>query len=122
MDYDKNNIFARIIRGEANAEVIYENKYVLCFKDISPRSKIHVLIIPKREYLDIYDFSKNATSLEKESIFKAFEEIISFYNIQKRGCRIITNQGTDGRQEVLHLHFHLLAGNDTGTMIAPNLG
>ena len=122
MDYDKNNIFARILRGEANAEVIYENKYVLCFKDISPRSKIHVLIIPKREYLDIYDFSKNATSLEKESIFKAFEEIISFYNIEKRGCRIITNQGIDGRQEVLHLHFHLLAGNDTGTMIAPNLG
>ena len=37
MDYDKNNIFARIIRGEANAEVIYENKYVLCYKDISPR-------------------------------------------------------------------------------------
>ena len=76
MSYDKNNIFAKIIRGEAKAEVVYENKYVLCFEDISPRSRIHILIIPKKEYLNIYDFSKNASSLEKESIFQAFVRII----------------------------------------------
>ena len=118
MNYDKNNIFAKIIRGEAKAEIVYENKYVLCFEDISPRSRIHILIIPKKEYLNIYDFSKNASSLEKESIFQAFEEIINFYDLEKQGCRIITNHGLDGRQEVPHLHFHLLAGNDTGKMIA----
>ena len=116
MSYDKNNIFAKILRGEAKAEIVYENKDVLCFKDILPKAKIHVLIIPKREYLDIYDFSKNATDIEKQNIFEAFESIISFYKIQKSGCRIITNHGVDGRQEVPHLHFHLMAGGDTGSM------
>ncbi len=116
MKYDKNNIFAKILRGEASAEKVYENEFVFCFKDIYPKSKIHILIIPKKEYLDIYDFSKNATTPEKESIFLAFENLIKFYKIENSGCRIITNQGVDGRQEVPHLHFHLLGGNDTGKM------
>ena len=75
MSYNKNNIFAKILRKEANAEVIYENEYVFCFKDIFPKAKIHILIIPKSEYTDIYDFSKNASSEEKESIFVAFNTL-----------------------------------------------
>tara|TARA_B100000029_G_scaffold73706_1_gene65483 strand:- start:402 stop:761 length:360 start_codon:yes stop_codon:yes gene_type:complete len=117
MVYDKNNIFAKILRGEVEAEKVYENEHVLCFKDIYPKSKIHVLVIPKKEYSDIYDFSKNSTNKEKESIFLAFESLIKIYNIEISGCRIITNHGVDGRQEVPHLHFHLLAGNDVGRMI-----
>ena len=68
MPYDKNNIFAKILRGEVKAEVVFEND-VLCFKDIFPKSKIHILIIPKKKYSDIYDFSKNSSIEEKESIF-----------------------------------------------------
>ncbi len=118
MSYDKDNIFSKIIRGQANVEKVYENEDVLCFKDIFPRSKIHILVIPKREYTDIYDFSKNATSLEKEAIFSAFENLIKIYHLNKSGCRIITNFGVDGRQEVPHLHFHFLAGEDIGKMIS----
>ncbi|MBF96098.1 MAG: putative HIT-like protein [Alphaproteobacteria bacterium MarineAlpha9_Bin4] len=116
MSYDKNNIFAKILKGEANAEKVYENEHVLCFKDIFPKAKIHVLIIPKNQYSDIYEFSKNSSSKEKESIFSAFERLINIYKIEKSGCRIITNHGIDGRQEVPHLHFHLLAGQDIGRM------
>ena len=47
MGYDKNNIFSKIIRKEADAKIVYENDYVLCFEDIFPKSKIHILIIPK---------------------------------------------------------------------------
>tara|TARA_A100000164_G_C21634993_1_gene643026 strand:- start:141 stop:500 length:360 start_codon:yes stop_codon:yes gene_type:complete len=117
MTYDKNNIFAKIIKGEANAEVIFENDFVLCFKDVYPKAKIHVLIIPKKEYTDIFDFSTKAMTEEKESIFSAFESIINLYKLQNKGCRIITNYGLDGRQEVPHLHFHLIAGEDAGRMI-----
>ena len=55
MSYNKNNIFAKILRKEAKAEVVYENEHVFCFKDIFPKAKIHILIIPKNEYTDIYD-------------------------------------------------------------------
>ena len=118
MSYNKNNIFAKILRKEVNAEVIYENEYVFCFKDIFPKAKIHILIIPKSEYTDIYDFSKNASSEEKESIFVAFDNLIELFKLDKKGCRIITNFGIDGRQEVEHLHFHFLGGQDIGNMIS----
>ena len=117
MSYNQNNIFAKIIRGEAKAEKIYEDEHVLCFKDIFPKAKIHVLIVPKKEYIDVYDFSKNASSIEKQNIFSAFKKVIKYFKIKESGCRIITNQGSDGRQEVPHLHFHLLGGEDLGSMI-----
>ena len=118
MSYNKNNIFAKILRKEAKAEVVYENEHVFCFKDIFPKAKIHILIIPKSEYTDIYDFSKNASSEEKESIFVAFDNLIELFKLDKKGCRIITNFGIDGRQEVEHLHFHFLGGQDIGNMIS----
>ena len=119
MSYNKNNIFSKILRKEANAEIVYENEYVLCFKDIFPKANIHILIIPKKEYTDIYDFSKNASSIEKESIFSVFKTLIELFKLDKKGCRIITNFGIDGRQEVEHLHFHFLGGQDLGKMINP---
>ena len=52
MAYNKNNIFAKILRREADAEIVYENDHVLCFNDIFPKSKIHVLIIPKNDHTE----------------------------------------------------------------------
>ena len=51
MTYDKNNIFAKILRGEIPCKKIYENKYVLAFYDINPQKKIHALVIPKGDYI-----------------------------------------------------------------------
>ena len=65
--YNKNNIFAKIIRKEAKANIVFENKYILCFKDIFPKAPVHILIIPKGQFKDIFDFSINATSVEKKS-------------------------------------------------------
>ena len=118
MSYNKNNIFSKILRKEANAEIVYENEYVLCFKDIFPKANIHILIIPKKEYTDIYDFSKNASSIEKESIFSVFKTLIELFKLDKKGCRIITNFG---RWKEEHLHFHFLGGEDIGNMIVLRL-
>ena len=73
MSYDKDNIFAKIIRGEIPCDKIYEDDFVLSFKDIRPQAPSHALIIPKGNYLDINDFSLNASD----------NEIIGFY----MGCR-----------------------------------
>jgi diadenosine tetraphosphate (Ap4A) HIT family hydrolase len=116
-DYDKNNIFAKILRKEAKAEVVFEDEYILCFKDIFPKAPIHILIIPKASFKDISDFSKNASTEQKNAIFKGIEYIIKNFKLSPAGCRIITNFGVHGRQEVNHLHFHLLGGQDVGPML-----
>ena len=53
MPYDENNIFAKILKREVQAEIVFENDFVLCFKDIFPKSKIHILVIPKKN-IQIY--------------------------------------------------------------------
>ena len=116
--YDINNIFAKIIRKEAKANIVFENKYILCFKDIFPKAPVHILIIPKGQFKDIFDFSINATSEEKKAIYDGFAKVIKIFDLELDGCRIITNFGKHGRQEVPHLHFHLLGGKDIGSMIS----
>ena len=64
MTYDKNNIFAKILRGEIPCKKIYENDFVLSFHDISPQKKIHALVIPKGSYVDLDDFIQNAKEKE----------------------------------------------------------
>ena len=117
-NYDKNNIFAKIIRKEAKANIVFENKHILCFKDIFPKAPVHILIIPKGQFKDIFDFSINATSEEKKAIYDGFAKVIKIFDLELDGCRIITNFGKHGRQEVPHLHFHLLGGKDIGSMIS----
>ena len=117
MKYDDANIFAKILRREADAEIVYENQYVLCFLDIFPKAPVHVLIVPKKKYTDIYDFSINGEGEEKNAIFESFKKLIEKFNLNKEGCRIITNHGSHGRQEVQHLHFHLVGGKDVGKML-----
>ena len=116
--YDKTNIFYKIINKKTAAEIVYENNHVLCFKDIFPRAPIHLLIVPKKCYIDIFDFSQKATEEEKISIFNAIGELIKNFKIENQGNRVITNSGKDGRQEVPHFHFHLLGGKDIGKMLS----
>ena len=116
--YDKNNIFSKIIRKEAKANIVFENKYILCFEDIFPKAPVHILIIPKGQFRDIFDFSINATAEEKKAIYDGFAKVIKIFDLELDGCRIITNFGKHGRQEVPHLHFHLLGGKDIGSMIS----
>lgn len=116
--YDDNNIFAKIIKGEAKATIVYENKNIICFEDIFPKASVHILIIPKGKYVDFNDFSLNSNAEEKLAVFDGLSRIIEMYKLQKNGYRIISNAGKNGRQEIPHLHFHLLGGNDIGSMLA----
>ena len=124
MAYDKNNIFAKILRGEIPlkpGEKIYENEYVLSFYDINPRKKIHALIIPKGEYTDLDDFIQKASEKEIFEFFKGINSVAKKLNISLdngNGYRAIANVGEDGGQEVPHLHFHLVGGEKVGKMIS----
>ena len=117
MSYDKNNIFAKILRGEIPCKKVYENDYVLSFHDINPQKKIHVLVIPKGEYKDLDDFTTNASDKEIVEFNKAITHVSNLVGAKESGYRALTNLGSDGGQEVPHLHFHIFAGEKIGKMV-----
>ena len=114
--YDKNNIFAKILRKEIPFDKIYEDEFSLFFKDINPQAKIHVLGIPKFSCTNLSDFLKNADSKNILSFFKSIQIVINDLNIEENGYRLITNSGEDGGQEVPHFHVHILAGEKIGKL------
>ena len=118
IDYDDNNIFAKILKAEISCEKINENENTLAFLDINPLAPIHILIIPKKSYINFYDFNKNASSDEILDFWKLINFIIETKNIENNGFRIITNSGKDGNQDVPHFHVHLLGGKNLGKMIS----
>jgi len=118
MPYDKNNIFAKIIRGEIPAQKVYEDKNILAFYDISKASPIHVLVIPKGEFIDFIDFMTNQNLQEVANFFKKVAEIAKDLKVDKSGFRIITNNGSDAHQTVKHFHVHILAGKKLGPLIS----
>ena len=120
MSYEDNNIFAKILRGEIPCKKIYEDEYVLSFYDINPQKKIHALVIPKGKYIDLDDFCKNASPNEMVGMFKGIKEVakkLGISNEKGKGYRALTNIGSDGGQEVPHLHFHLFGGEKIGKMV-----
>ena len=120
MGYDKNNIFAKILRKEIPCKKIFENDYVLSFHDINPQKKIHALVIPKGEYIDLDDFNNRASDQEIVALSKAITEVSKILGISLdtgKGYRALTNLSEHGGQEVPHLHFHLFGGEKVGKMV-----
>tara|TARA_B100000029_G_C17574356_1_gene957685 strand:+ start:704 stop:1066 length:363 start_codon:yes stop_codon:yes gene_type:complete len=114
IDYDDDNIFSKILKGEIPCDKVYEDENILCFKDINPIAKIHVLIIPKEKYVSFNDFVINAGEKKISYFFKTVEKIAKKLNIIESGYRIITNHGMDANQEVPHFHLHLLGKENLG--------
>jgi len=110
--YDKKNIFAKILRGEIPCNKVYENEYVLSFYDNNPQKKIHVLVIPKGEYIDLDDFHNKGSEKEILEFNKAISHVVKMLKIsnQESGYRLLSNIGEDGGQEVPHLHYHIFGG------------
>ena len=120
MVYDDNNIFAKILRGEIPCNKIYEDDFVFSFHDINPQKKIHALVIPKGKYVDLDDFSLNATPEEIVGLIKGVNIVAKKLGISTevgKGYRALANISDDGGQEVLHLHFHLFGGEKVGKMV-----
>ena len=120
MIYNKDNIFAKILRKEIPCKKIYEDEFVLSFYDINPQKKIHALVIPKGKYVDLDDFSSNASSEEIVGLLKGINIVAKKLKISVdtgKGYRALANISEDGGQEVPHLHFHLFGGEKIGKMV-----
>ena len=120
MIYDDNNIFAKILREEIPYNKIYEDDFILSFYDINPQKKIHALVIPKGKYVDLDDFSLNASPEEMVGLLKGINIVAKKLGISTevgKGYRALANISDDGGQEVPHLHFHLFGGEKVGKMV-----
>ena len=109
-------IFCKIIKGEVPSEKVYEDESVVAFKDIEPAAPIHVLVIPKKHIKSLLEVTKEDGEVISH-IYEVINKIAKDMNIEKDGFRVIVNCGKDAGQEVMHLHFHMLAGKKLGAKI-----
>jgi histidine triad (HIT) family protein len=116
-NYNPDNIFAKIIRGEIPAAKIYEDDKILAFNDISRTAPIHVLVIPKGQFINFTDFVSKADDKEIVDFFKKVGEIAELLNLKESGYRLISNTGSDASQTVLHFHVHIIGGKKLGGLI-----
>ncbi|MBO0736490.1 MAG: histidine triad nucleotide-binding protein [Alphaproteobacteria bacterium] len=117
MAYDRNNVFARILRGEIPCKKVYEDEHVLAFHDINPQTPTHILAIPKGEYASADDFSQKASDAEIAAMMRALGRIAREQGVAETGYRILANTGPAAHQEVAHFHIHLFGGRDLGGML-----
>jgi histidine triad (HIT) family protein len=116
--YDDSNIFARILRGEIPANVVYEDEHVLAFHDINPLAPTHILVIPKGPYVSWDDFSEKASDAEIGGFVRAVGKVARDAGAVESGYRLLANAGSNAGQEVPHLHVHVFAGRPLGPMLA----
>ena len=116
MDYDDDNIFAKILNNKLLTDIILENEHAIAFHDIAPQAPVHILIIPKGKFIKYDDFLNKASKDEIYQFFKLISQLVKDYDLENTGYRLITNAGKNANQEVPHLHFHLLAGKNLGKM------
>ena len=119
--YDNANIFAKILRGEIPNRTVLETGHALAFEDIAPRAPVHVLIIPKGPYVCYDHFIADASEAEVTGFFAAIRMVSEKFGLEPgsggSGYRLVFNTGSDGVQEVPHMHAHLLAGRRLGAVV-----
>lgn len=116
--YDRNNIFARILRGELPCNKVYEDQHALAFNDINPQAPVHILVIPKGPYVSWDDFSARGSAEEIAGFVKAVGHVAREAGLVEPGYRLLANVGSDSGQEVPHLHVHIFGGRGLGPMLA----
>lgn len=118
MAYDPDNVFARILRGELPCRKVFEDEHVLAFHDIHPQTPVHILVIPKGNYVSLDDFAERASAEEMAALVRALGKIARAQGVAVTGYRVLANHGDHAHQEVPHLHFHIFGGRRLGRMIS----
>ena len=119
--YDDQNVFAKILRGEIPNRTVLETDHTLAFEDIRPQAPTHVLVIPKGAYVNFDHFAAAASEAEIVDFTRTVGEVIRMTAIapegSAKGYRLLSNAGTDGIQEVPHMHVHVVGGRSLGRIL-----
>lgn len=106
--YDENNIFCKIIKKQIPSDTVYEDDKILAFKDINPKAPIHILIVPKGNFISFDDFVEKSTSEDVAYFFKKVQSIAKSLGLSDTSYRIVGNCGEEAGQIVPHFHLHLM--------------
>ncbi len=105
-------IFCKINHREIPTEFIYSNDNFFVIKDIAPKSEFHNLIISKKHIESLQHLQAEDKDIVADMLFYA-HELAEKYGLSEKGYKIMINTGSDGGQEVMHLHLHFLGGRPT---------
>ena len=102
-------IFAKIIRREIPADIVYEDEDLLAFRDVNAQAPTHILFIPRRPIATLNDLEESDAALIGKLVLAATRYARS-EGFAEDGYRCVINCNGHGGQSVYHLHLHLLAG------------
>jgi diadenosine tetraphosphate (Ap4A) HIT family hydrolase len=106
--YDKNNVFAKILDGQIPCKTVYSDDNVLAFYDVAPRARVHVLVIPRGEYTDIFDFTENAPEKVQNAFWCGVRKTVEKLGL-RNNFRTVANTGRGAGQSVMHFHIHIMS-------------
>lgn len=102
-------IFCKIINGDFGTEFVYENEFLVVFKDINPKADTHLLVVPKVHV-------ESLNELDDKNLL--CELLLGVKSVTRKlginSYKTVINTGREAGQEVFHLHIHVLAGNIKG--------
>ena len=107
----ENCIFCKIIRGEIPSKKVFEDEQLLVIEDVTPQAPLHLLILPKKHFINCLDMTTQEDALVGY-VFRKAGEIAHEKGYAGSGFRIVQNNGAGAGQSVFHIHFHLLAGRN----------
>ncbi|HEY6291225.1 MAG TPA: histidine triad nucleotide-binding protein [Terriglobia bacterium] len=105
----ENCIFCKIIRGEAQGKIVYEDEIAIAIADIHPQAPVHLLVVP-REHIETLAATKVGDERLMGHLFRIATELARAQGLESRGYRTVINNGAGAGQSVFHLHVHLLGG------------
>jgi histidine triad (HIT) family protein len=108
MSHDPNCVFCKIVAGQIPSKKVFEDEQLLVFHDIHPWAPVHVLLIPKQHIKTLYDIDDSHDALLGRMLALA-PKLMRELGVSN-GFRTLINTGEDGRQEVQHLHMHVMGG------------
>jgi len=108
MHTDPNCVFCRIVAGQIPAKKAFEDEELLVFHDINPWAPVHLLVIPKEHVESMYELQESHAPLLGRMLSMA-PKLMREHGATN-GFRVVINTGEDGRQEVPHVHMHVVGG------------
>lgn len=102
-------LFEKICQGEIPADIVYQDEFCVCFRDIAPQAPTHLLLVPRKPVPCIGEATRADQELLGHMLLQV-SHIARSAGISETGFRVVMNNGHDGGEAVPHLHIHILGG------------